>query len=165
MTTTEMVAAWIRLESLTPAKKRIVAAIGEGCYDIKTIAEQLGIAYETVKGQLYWIYKSTGVPNMAQLAVAVYLHSLLQDREIAQTQEKPLSEILTSRELAIASFIADGKSNSAIADTLGIDTMTVKRHNAKIFVSLGFSHRAEVAVRVIREQFSIAQQHCSPAPS
>jgi predicted ATPase/DNA-binding NarL/FixJ family response regulator len=52
---------------------------------------------------------------------------------------------LTAREREIASLVARGLSNRAIADELVISPATAARHVANIFAKLGFSSRAQVA--------------------
>ena len=165
MTAPEMVAIWKRFQSLTPTEQRVIAVIGEGFYEVTAIARELEVGYETAKSHLYSIYQKTGIHTLVQLAPVAYLYHLLKDEKVARHEGKPLSAILTRREIKIASLIADGHSNQKIADTLAIDIKTVKRHNSKILASLGFTHRAEVAVRVIHERLSIAQQQYSPASS
>ena len=55
------------------------------------------------------------------------------------------SAVLTAREREIATLIARGLSNRAIADELVISPATAARHVANIFTKLGFSSRAQLA--------------------
>jgi predicted ATPase/DNA-binding CsgD family transcriptional regulator len=55
---------------------------------------------------------------------------------------------LTARELEIASFVEQGRSNKAIAEELVISSATVARHVANIMRKLGFHTRAEIAAWV-----------------
>jgi DNA-binding NarL/FixJ family response regulator len=55
---------------------------------------------------------------------------------------------LTVRELEIATLIADGRRNKAIADELFISPATVARHIANIMKKLGFQSRAQIAAWV-----------------
>jgi DNA-binding CsgD family transcriptional regulator len=49
---------------------------------------------------------------------------------------------LTAREVEVLRLVASGKTNRAIADTLGISEMTVARHVSNIFTKLDLSSRA-----------------------
>jgi NarL family two-component system response regulator LiaR len=62
----------------------------------------------------------------------------------SKTREKPS---LTSRELEVLVFIADGKSNAEIANELVISLPTVKSHVSQIIAKLGAKSRTE-AVRL-----------------
>ena len=53
--------------------------------------------------------------------------------------------VLTPREQEIATLIADGYSNRAIADELVISPATAARHVANILAKLGFTSRAQIA--------------------
>ncbi len=57
---------------------------------------------------------------------------------------------LTSRELEVLRYIAEGASNKAIARALGISAHTVKFHVAAILEKLGASSRTEAAMHAIR---------------
>ncbi|RYH06966.1 LuxR family transcriptional regulator [Tropicimonas sp. IMCC6043] len=54
---------------------------------------------------------------------------------------------LTRREREVLEWIAKGKSNSVIADILGISTHTVDTHVRRIFQKLGVSDRTTAAVK------------------
>jgi DNA-binding NarL/FixJ family response regulator len=52
---------------------------------------------------------------------------------------------LSGRELEIVTLIADGKSNSEIADQLVLSKRTVEKHVANILAKLGFTNRTQAA--------------------
>jgi len=58
---------------------------------------------------------------------------------------------LTPRERQIVSLIAEGQSNRAIGETLGISPATAARHVANIMLKLGYGSRAQIAAWVSRE--------------
>jgi DNA-binding CsgD family transcriptional regulator/tetratricopeptide (TPR) repeat protein len=69
--------------------------------------------------------------------------------ELARVQALDVSDIrdasddtLTVREVQVLKLIASGKTNRAIADTLGISEKTVARHVSNIFIKLDLSSRA-----------------------
>ena len=67
---------------------------------------------------------------------------------------------LTSRELEVLHLIADGKTNSAIATTLGISPHTVTRHRANLMKKLNVHNRAElVNVANSRGLIAIPKSH------
>jgi DNA-binding CsgD family transcriptional regulator len=59
-----------------------------------------------------------------------------------------LSEILTRRELQVASLVAEGKVNKQIAGLLGISEWTVSTHIRRTFAKLGVHSRAAMAAHV-----------------
>lgn len=59
---------------------------------------------------------------------------------------------LTPRERAVLQQLAEGKSNSEIADGLHLSTNTVKFHVRNLYAKLGVSNRTEAAARWHRRQ-------------
>ncbi len=53
---------------------------------------------------------------------------------------------LTQRELEVAKFVAQGKSNRAIADALILSERTIEKHVENIMAKLDVSSRAQIAV-------------------
>jgi DNA-binding NarL/FixJ family response regulator len=49
---------------------------------------------------------------------------------------------LTARELEVLALVASGKTNRAIAESLGLSEKTVARHMSNMFTKLGLSSRA-----------------------
>jgi DNA-binding CsgD family transcriptional regulator len=62
---------------------------------------------------------------------------------------RPKTE-LTNREREIATLVAQGKSNLAIADELFIGERTVETHVSSIFAKLGVTSRTELAAIILR---------------
>jgi len=60
------------------------------------------------------------------------------------------NRILSDRELQVIRLIADGRSNTEIADELSIVVGTVKRHNSQIFAKLGAKSRTDAVRRAYR---------------
>ena len=65
----------------------------------------------------------------------------------ARAQESPLSE-LTRREYEVLSEIAQGKSNTAIAETLVLTKRAVEKHINSIFMKRGLADTDDIAKRV-----------------
>ncbi len=70
----------------------------------------------------------------------------------------PRPTTLTRRERQVATLIADGRSNKAIARELSISPATAARHVANIMAKLGFSSRIQIAT------WAADQRHPGPAP-
>ncbi|MFD0980059.1 helix-turn-helix transcriptional regulator [Tropicimonas aquimaris] len=64
---------------------------------------------------------------------------------VSTTPQTPLG--MTARELEVLEWIARGKSNSVIADILGISVHTVDTHVRRIFRKLGVNDRTTAAVK------------------
>jgi DNA-binding NarL/FixJ family response regulator len=62
----------------------------------------------------------------------------------------PPAESLTPREMDVLARLAEGLSNKAIADVLGISDQTVKFHVAAIIAKLGANNRTDAVRRAIR---------------
>jgi DNA-binding NarL/FixJ family response regulator len=65
----------------------------------------------------------------------------------ARVEQSPLAE-LTPRENEVLSEIAQGKSNTAIADSLVLTKRAVEKHINSIFLKLGLSDKEDIAKRV-----------------
>jgi len=63
---------------------------------------------------------------------------------------EPAVESLTPRELDVLALVAEGRSNKAIADALGISDQTVKFHVASLIAKLGATNRTEAVRRAVR---------------
>lgn len=62
----------------------------------------------------------------------------------------PTHPELTSRELSVLRLVADGYSNRAIGEELGLSALTVKSHLARISRKLGTGDRAALVAISIR---------------
>jgi two-component system, NarL family, response regulator LiaR len=80
----------------------------------------------------------------------VTLHPLVATRVLrnlrGESQDESFYAELTDRELEVLKFIANGLSNSQIADQLVISTNTVKGHVSNILSKLHLADRTQVAV-------------------
>jgi DNA-binding NarL/FixJ family response regulator len=98
------------------------------------------------------------VHNRAELTAAIHavaaggsmidpkiVERLVETR--AQVEESPLNE-LTDRERQVLSEIAQGKSNSAIAESLFLTKRAVEKHINAIFLKLGLADAEDVSKRV-----------------
>lgn len=91
-----------------------------------------------------------GLPAVAQTLITLdpaIGKAMLSPRERAIT---PPSEDLTSRELQVLQFLAQGLANKAIAQQLKISESTVKFHVNAIMGKLGAQSRTDAVVRATR---------------
>src|SRR6476661_3015579 len=86
-----------------------------------------------------------GVVILSQFSDPQYALALLDAR--SRAQHSPLNE-LTARELQVLAEIAQGKSNTAIADSLFLTKRAVEKHINAIFWKLGLADAADVSKRV-----------------
>jgi DNA-binding NarL/FixJ family response regulator len=82
------------------------------------------------------------------------VESLVRARSRANSS--PLAE-LTSREREVLAEIAQGKSNSAIADSLVLTKRAVEKHINAIFMKLGLAQADDVSKRVKATLIFLAQ--------
>jgi DNA-binding CsgD family transcriptional regulator len=115
--------------------------------------EELGAPYETARtraliGLAYHDLgdHETGAMELdacrhvfAQLGAAPDLARL---DDSAHAAPRTRADALTSREVEVLRLVATGKTNRAVAATLGISEKTVARHVSNIFVKLDLSSRA-----------------------
>jgi DNA-binding NarL/FixJ family response regulator len=71
--------------------------------------------------------------------------------ELADADELPPGEPLTSREIDVLSLLAEGAGNKEIASRLGISEHTVKFHVSSILSKLGAATRTEAVTRGYKE--------------
>jgi DNA-binding NarL/FixJ family response regulator len=79
----------------------------------------------------------------------------------ARAQRSPLNE-LTARELQVLAEIAQGKSNTAIADALFLTKRAVEKHINAIFWKLGLADAADVSKRVKAALMFLSEDAASP---
>lgn len=66
-------------------------------------------------------------------------------------ENRPSPQSMTSREREVLSRLANGKTNSEIADQLAISVKTVEKHRASLMSKLGVHSIAELLVSALRE--------------
>jgi NarL family two-component system response regulator LiaR len=85
---------------------------------------------------------SAGVPTLAPQAAAALMHAV--------AAPDALGKDLTPREAQVLALVAEGLSNSEIADRLVISLSTAKRHVSSVIAKLGASSRTEAATMAVR---------------
>jgi DNA-binding NarL/FixJ family response regulator len=79
----------------------------------------------------------------------------------SRAELSPLGE-LTTRELQVLAEIAQGKSNTAIADSLFLTKRAVEKHINAIFWKLGLADAEDVSKRVKAALMFLAEDAASP---
>lgn len=69
-------------------------------------------------------------------------YAIVKEQKLVSDEKLNLAEILTARELQIATFVAQGRSNKQIAKQLQISKWTVSTHLRRIFMKLRVDNRA-----------------------
>ena len=100
----------------------------------KLIAEGCAAQFETKGGLTYTIWVSTDAQDNRACSIRVVPQD--EPRRTARGLNG-----LTARENEVARLVAEGYTNSEIADELCISLSTVKCHMQKIFKKLGIANR------------------------
>ncbi len=84
------------------------------------------------------------------------LYRRFYDEELAELKQKPtkdtatLEEQLTSREIQILHYVAQGYANKLIASELGISENTVKNFMSRVLTKLNANDRTDAVVIAIK---------------
>ena len=107
--------------------------------------ERVATAFE--RGADSYVLKGTSSDELVAVVRAVAAGGTLIPPEIAaqlsRAVRQPRRDRLTERERETLALLAEGLSNRAIAERLGITERTVKFHVAEILARLGASNRAQ----------------------
>ena len=107
--------------------------------------ERVATAFE--RGADSYVLKGTSSDELVAVVRAVAAGGTLIPPEIAaqlsRAVRQPRRDRLTEREREILALLAEGLSNRAIGERLGITERTVKFHVAEILARLGASNRAQ----------------------
>lgn len=91
-----------------------------------------------------------GEAAMTRTMAARLLKGLAQ-RSVSDTEEEPLLDTLTEREIEVLRLVARGVSNPEIADTLCITINTVKTHLRNILDKLQVENRTQAATYAVQK--------------
>jgi len=83
-------------------------------------------------------------------AAATGADAIIMASETRAGANEIVREPLTPREAEVLALVAEGLSNKAIADQLGISDQTVKFHVASIAGKLGAANRTEAVRRAVQ---------------
>ena len=89
-------------------------------------------------------FASIGLAQAARLDADAFVMAA------AKADDEEILDALTSREVQVLELLAEGQSNKAIGQRLGISDQTVKFHVAAISGKLGAVNRTDAVRRAIR---------------
>jgi len=90
-----------------------------------------------------------GAAWLSPRAAEVVLGRLRQEKRSA-TDELPIEQRLSARELDVLRLIASGMENAEIAKALNISPRTAKNHVSSILMKLGLPSRVQAAIYAVR---------------
>jgi DNA-binding NarL/FixJ family response regulator len=146
----------VALRSIVPAVPIIIVSLLD---DATTVRQALAC------GAAGYVPKTSSKELIAAALQTVLAGGVYVPRELlAELQTGPAvaragddeGGALTTRQLAVLSLLANGKSNKQIARELSISEMTVKAHMTAVMRKLGVSTRAEAIVIFRRDRPTIA---------
>jgi DNA-binding NarL/FixJ family response regulator len=115
-----------------------VALVGPAAMRARLRAQMNGSA--TIVGE----FASLGSAQAARVEADAFVIAA------GNTDDQETIEALTSREIQVLELLAEGRSNKAIGQRLGISDQTVKFHVAAIAGKLGAVNRTDAVRRAIR---------------
>ncbi|MEI2784626.1 MAG: LuxR C-terminal-related transcriptional regulator [Candidatus Nanopelagicales bacterium] len=93
-------------------------------------------------------------PSTRPWAPAFAASSCISNPSRARPSTQPRSAgLLSERELEVLRMVADGQTNRAVGEHLGLSSLTVKSHLARIARKMGCGDRAEMVATSIRNGY------------
>lgn len=145
------------------AARSIVAALPETKVIILTMYRRDDYVFEAIKaGASGYLLKEVELSELLEAIRAVARGEAVVDPAIASrilaelrsassaTRPSP-EEVLAEREIEILRLLAEGLSNQAIAERLGIAEKTVRNRLSRIFRRLHLKNRTEAALYALRQ--------------
>ncbi|MCL2781550.1 MAG: response regulator transcription factor [Actinomycetia bacterium] len=159
----------VQMPGPTPAetiRKLREASPGTGVV-VVTVADDPDLIYRLIQaGACGYLMKSADRRDLATAvhaaAKATDLVNVLISRKaflrLRVSVSRPPSQLLTARELEVLAALAQAKSTTEIATTLGIAELTVKKHLANIYAKLEVTNRVE-ALLTAQQRGLVATTH------
>ena len=88
------------------------------------------------------LHNTKSDPIAGQFQSEGITYAIVKQKDTVEKETLDLANILTNRELQIATLVARGKSNKQIAKQLQISKWTVSTHLRRIFIKLKVDNRA-----------------------
>lgn len=90
-------------------------------------------------------------PALARRVLKEFAHLARESSPVAAPSRQNLLRELSEREIEVLRYVADGKSNKEVAETLVISEKTVKAHLRSIFRKLEVGDRAQAVAQAMRK--------------
>lgn len=122
---------------------------------LTSFAEDENVIQAIRAGAYGFLLKDTSPDELVQTIHSVYADKLTIPKELthlllggrpAKAEPASAKEALTSRELDVLKYIAQGLSNKQVAHTLSISTTTVRSHASSIMRKLNVENRTQLAI-------------------
>ena len=120
--------------------QRVIGAGAKGYLAHTARASEVRLAIEIVQDGSAWAPRKV-------LAKLLELSSAEESRTSTANEPK-----FTKRETQVLKLLADGQPNRVIAEELGIDLATVKKHVGTLMRKVGVKNRIELSVRVVNRK-------------
>lgn len=144
-----------QIKRVSPRSQIIMVTSHEGDEYVVPVTQAGAISYilkdTTPEDLIRAVRKAAAGESTLSPRIAKALMTVVTQARAAKTQENPLHEDLTEREMEVLQCIAEGSSNMDIAARLNISDKTVKSHVGNILSKLYLSDRTKAAVYAWRE--------------
>jgi DNA-binding CsgD family transcriptional regulator len=112
------------------------------------------------RSQFNQIYKDCSFCILGWFELNSIHYAIVKFQQPSENAELSLSQLLTDRELQIATLVASGCSNKQVANQLRISEWTVSAHLRRIFIKLNVDSRSAMVYRCasLIQQFDQLQQ-------
>ena len=143
--------------SIAQARRAMVGRPGEICVVEATLADGSGVTLARDLRAAGWqrviVVATAEASSVARAAMSVGLRCFLVTRPSSAASTAAAGGNLAGmshRELEVLQLVADGHSNRDVGEQLGLSSLTVKSHLARIARKLGTGDRAEMVVLALR---------------
>ncbi len=144
----------LRMREISPPPKVVIVTMFEEPRYIRELME-LGVSA--------YLIKSVSIEHLiGAVRAAVFdpkgQHVVVgMPRELLEKVDEGSEGVLSAREMEILLLVAQGLSNSQIANALHLSEATVKRHLANIYPKMGVSSRGEAVRQALFEEWITIQ--------
>jgi DNA-binding NarL/FixJ family response regulator len=130
---------------------QVAEMVREGMSD-RQIAEQLGLGQRTVESHVARLLRKSGVSSRYEIASPARPTPPRVRRPVELPTVQPAARPLTKRQQEIWALVAEGCTNTEIADRLGIGPRTVETVVRVLRKKLGARNRIALATAYVRSE-------------
>jgi len=117
---------------------------------LTSYADEVALAAAVTAGASGYVLKRARASEIIEDLRKVMAGKLLFDQRGRNDEPAPLLSSLSPQERALSWHLAEGLTNSEIADRMGLSEKTVKNYVSRVLTKLGMSRRSEAAAFVAR---------------